>query len=125
VNHLIEFAKGNRTTTFFRSQAILEIRVAYRIMEYLAPDANFPPKVNTSTKDLILKGEFGKAYEYVLEELSLENHNIDLGCSAGMERLRSNAIELMSHLLPIYEKTCADKKERRRIELLKELKELG
>lgn len=123
MNNLIEFAKENRTTTFFRSKAILEIRVAYRIMEYLAPDDNFPPKVNPSTKDLFLKGEFYRVYGYIIEELDLEA-STDIGCSAGMVKLEADAVELMDYLYPIYEKNCTDKKEKRRIELLKELKEL-
>ena len=123
MNNLIEFAKNNRTTTFFRDKVILETRVAYKIMEYLAPDDNFPPKVNQFTKDLMLKGEFSKAYEYVIEELNMEV-DASLGCSAAEMGLQQDAMALMAHLLPIYEKTCTDKRQKRRIELMRELKEL-
>jgi hypothetical protein len=123
MNHEIEFAKDNRTTTFFRDLGILEIRVAYKIMEYLAPDDVFKPKINQFTKDLMLSKEFSKAYEYVIEELDAEV-NTDLGCSASADRLQANAIDLMKYLLPIYEASCKDAKEQHRIALIKELKEL-
>ncbi len=124
MNHLIEFAKTNRTTTFFRDLAILEIRVAYKIMECLAPDETFPPKVNEFTKDLMLRREFAKAYEYVMEELDVEGGNPDLNCSQAAEKMITDAIDLMRYLLPIYEQTYKDAKEKRRIALLRELNEL-
>ncbi len=123
MNTMVVFAKSNGTTKHFREQAILEIRVAYRIMEYLAPDETFPPKVNQFTKGLMLKGEFAKAYEYVMEELN-EEFSTDLGSSMSAEGTWVYAVELMKYLLPLYEKSCTDKKEQRRIQLLKELKEL-
>ena len=123
MNTMIEFARNNRTTTFFRNLGILEIRVTYRIMEYLAPDNAFPPTVNQFTKDLMLKEEYNKAYEYVMEELELEG-STDLGCSQAEGNLRTNAVNLMAYLLPIYKKQITDKKEQRRIELIEELKEL-
>ncbi len=124
-NHLIEFATNNRTTTHFRDTAILEIRVAYRIMEYLAPDETFPPKVNTLTKNLILKGEFENAYEHILQEIDKLGLITDLGCSQACKKLEADAIALMERLLPVYEQNCKDTREKRKIELLRELKELG
>ena len=122
-NAMIEFAKNNRTTTFFRNSAIVEIRIAYAIMEYLAPDDTFQPEIIQSTKDLMLKEEFSKAYECIVDELNAES-STDLGYSAAEASLITNAVELMRYLLPIYKKHVTDKKEQRRIELLKELKEL-
>ena len=119
MNSMIEFAKNKRTTTYFRDEAILEIRIAYRIMEYLAPDSTFPPKTEPIIKNLILVGEFLHAYECIMEEF-----DADLGCSAGMERLSVDAIELMKYLLPLYKKDCMTKKEKRRLELITELNEL-
>jgi len=123
MNELIDFAKSKRTTTFFRDEAILKIRMAYRIMEYLAPDSIFTPEVTQSTKNLMLQGEFIRAYEFVMEEVS-QKTNTDLGCSSAYEPLQREAVELMEYLLPIYQKGCRDVKEQRRIKLLSELKEL-
>ena len=123
MNSMIKFAQYNRTTTYFKNRGVLEIRIAYRIMEYLAPDSVFPPPIEQPTKDLLLKEEFSGAYECVIGEIALA-HNTDLGCSAGAGDLRIKAIELMRYLLPLYKATITDKKEKRRIELLRELKEL-
>ncbi len=124
MNNMIEFAKTNRTTTYFRNYAFAQIMLAYRIMEYLAPDNNFPPKVDTLIKNLLLQKAFSEAYEHIHNELLHNNFNLDTGSSCGNELLKSQAIELMEYLLPIYEKGCKDVKEKRKIELLKKLHEL-
>ena len=124
MNEMIKFAENKRTTTYFRDEAILKIRVAYRIMEYLAPDDIFKPELNQFTKDLILNHQFNKAFEYVMEEISLET-TTELGSSVGYENMQHEAIELMEYLLPLYEKRCKDVKEQRRIELLAQLRELN
>ena len=120
MNDLIEFAKENRTTTFFRSKAILKIRVAYRVMEYLAPDETFPPKINQNTKDLLLMKRFSEGYRSIMHELNVEE-STDLGCSSHMEALQADTMALMECLLPTYKKNCKDKREKRRVELLQEL----
>ncbi len=124
MNHLIEFADNNRTTTHFRDSAILEIHMAYRIMEYLAPDSVFPPKINEATKSLMLNGNFHNAFDNIGAELEADGVDTDLGCSRAFEKLRADAIELMQRLLSKYEQNCKDAKMLRRIALLKELKEL-
>lgn len=123
-NLMLEFAKNNRTTEHFRDLAVAQIKIAYRIMEYLAPDSVFTPKVNSFTKELMLKEEFAKAYEFIAEEvMCADNYNYDFG-SLASEDLQSDAIALMKCLLPVYQKECTDAKEQRRIALIKELKEL-
>jgi len=124
MNHLIEFADNNRTTTHFRDSAILEIRIAYRIMEYLAPDETFPPKIDPHTKSLMLMTHFSSAFDNIGAELDADGINTDLGCSLAFKKLRTDAIELMKHLLPIYQQNCHDAKEKRKMALLQELKEL-
>ncbi len=118
---MIEFAKTNRTTTYFRDDAIYKIYIAYRIMEYLAPDDNFPPRdLDKHTKELMLLGQYEEAYERVFYDISIT----DLGSSSGSEVLRQEAIELMKYLAPIYSKNIKDVKEKRKLELLKELRQL-
>jgi len=123
-NIMIAFADNNRTTTYFRDSMILQIRIAYKIMEYLAPDSVFPPKANQFTKNLMLEEKFPKAYGYVIEELDNELHVDDLGSSSGAEYIERQAIALMKHLLPIYKKGVTDAKEKRRIALIEELNSL-
>ena len=120
MNNLKVFADNNRTTTFFKDMAIMEILVAYRIMEYLAPDETFKPDVNENTKALILTEKYHEAYSRIISETQ-----VDISSAHWGEHLEKNAVELMQYMLPIYQKNCTDKKERRKIELLKELEELG
>jgi hypothetical protein len=124
-NNMIQFAKQNRTTNFFRELGIIETRIAYRIMEYLAPDETYPPKINQFTKDLILQKQFDKAYEYICEEISLEGHNIDTGSSCYNEGLQKHSVELIEYLLPIYLASIKNHREKLRAELLEKLNELN
>ena len=122
MNNMIEFAKNNRTTGYFLHYVIVEIRVAYRIMEYLAPDSAFKPRdLNEKTKHYIFSGSHSEAIERIIDH---EIEYYDLGSSSGYESLREQGVELIRYLLPIYEKDVTDAKEKRRIELLKELQEL-
>ena len=118
---MIEFAKDTRTTGYFRNYAIQEIRIAYRIMEYLAPDITFPPKVEEDTKSLIFLGRYGDAIERIMDN---EIDHIELGSSSGCDALRHHAIELMEYLMPIYKQDIKNAKYKRRLELMDELREL-
>ena len=121
-NRMIEFAKNERTTTYFRDYAIQEIRLAYRIMEYLAPGTTFPPEIiDEETKTLIFYGRYYAAVERIIDE---ELISTDLGSSSGNDALKHNAIELMKYLMPIYKQSVTDAKEKRRLELLEELQKL-
>lgn len=124
-NKMIEFAEHTRTTKYFRDYAIEEIKVAYRIMEYLAPDSNFPPKINEDTKELILLGRYPEAFERIVDRVCGDINFIDLGSSSGYESIKQNAIELMEYLAPIYRQNITDVKEKRKLELIAELKELN
>lgn len=118
---MIDFAYENRTTSYFRDYAIKEIRIAYRIMEYLDPDTVYPAKDLDDTTLLLLKNKkFGEAVERIIEdELS-----IDCGCSSGMEALYGNACELCKYLLPKYLENKRRLREEKKRELLKQLEEL-
>ncbi len=118
---MINFADNNRTTTFFRDLEIYKIKIAYRIMEYLAPDSVFKPdNLNKDIMNLLLQGRFPIAYGMIKNELI---DDIDLG-SHNSEDVENEAIGLMQYLLPIYKKGIQTNKEQRRIQLLEELKEL-
>lgn len=94
MNKLIEFASENRTTDFFRDYAIIQIEVAYRIMEYMRPEDNFLPKdLDDEVQYMIDRGFFTDAFEGIYEELG-----IDVGCSRYYEDLKRDAIELMKNL---------------------------
>ncbi len=124
MNSMIEFAKNNRTTDYFRDFAIVEIRVAYRIMEYLAPDSLFPAKdLIQGTMNLMLSENFTRAYNAVKEEVDNVLYT-EINSSHGDESLKIKGIELMKYLLPLYKQGCKDIKEQKRIKLLEELKEL-
>ena len=119
---MIQFAQKTRTITYFRDISILEIRIAYRIMEYLAPDECIPPRnLDTVTKRLILQENYPSAYSNITNEI---NCVADTGSSIGNKRLEEDAIELMKHLLPFYKSNIKDAKEKRRIEIIDELKKL-
>ncbi len=125
MNKMIEFAKENRTTTYFRDTAIQEIKIAFRIMEYLAPDSVFKAGVNSgtdaldsTTKDMMLHEMFEQAFERIEDEVLIANE-IGCGSSMGYECMKEHAIELMKYLLPLYQNEVKDA-----IELLRELKEL-
>ena len=120
-NVLIQFADNTRTTTFFRSYAIAQIKMAYRIMEYLAPDSTYPPdNIDSVTKELMLREKYDEAFD------RLENDGCvdDVSSSYWGENLKEDAKGLMAHLLPQYQAAKKSAKEERRLELLKELGEL-
>jgi hypothetical protein len=120
MNKMMVFAE-NRTTGFFRDYAIMQIKIAFRIMEYLAPDDVFPPQIiNKHILELILRNNFEDAYANIIEEIQINTPNSSWAC----EELKSDAVELMQHLKPKYEEQCKDTKEKRKIELLKELTNL-
>ena len=114
---MIQFAKETRTTSYFLNYELGAVKVAYRIMEYLAPDDNFPPKINKGIFDKILKGDYRDAVIEIRYELGLEDHHDYSG-------IDSTAIELIEYLLPRYLDNIASAKEKRKIELFKELAEL-
>ena len=125
MNGMIEFAKSKRTTTYFRNYAVLEIQIAYRIMEYLSPDSVFPAKdLYNITKNAILAENYPLAFANVIDELDSAGFSTDIGSSWGMEALQADAIDLMAYLKPLYVNNIKDAREKKRAELLKELSEL-
>ena len=116
MNNLIEFAKNNRRTTFFRDLAITEIKLAYRCMEYLAPDGHFPSNVEKKTTVLLENGLFEDAAREIFNES-------DAYCSSSCysETLREQTVELLKYLYPLRQQELANSKEAKRQRLLTEL----
>lgn len=127
-NNMIEFAKENRTTSYFKDYAISEIRIAYCIMEYLAPDSVYPADdLSTTIQTLLLTGNIETAVEQIYDTL-----DIDCFSSAGSDSLLVEAIELAQYLLPLYKKDNIDylvdkerELENKLIEVKKKLKEVS
>jgi hypothetical protein len=113
------FAKSERTTTFFRDLAIQQIKIAYRCMEYLAPDTVFSAKTEPDTFNLLLLEKYEPAAERIIVEAG--------GCvdsAHWSERLLSETIELLQDMVSEYMETKADEKARRIKSLLEELSRL-
>ena len=87
---IFEYMKSQRTTSHFRDMAIAEVKVAYRLKEYLDPDGYFPSKdLNNATKVLLEAGEYREAIERIIDkELGL-----DIGDSSSYEKLVENATQ--------------------------------
>ena len=121
MNKILDFAKENRTTTYFRDMSIREIKLSYRIMEYLAPDDIFPPSnLDKITQTLLNNKHFDEAIERIIAETKCDSSS-----SLGAENLRENMLETIEFLYKErYEKLERDKKaiiEKLEIEL-KQLK---
>ncbi len=120
MNKILEFAKENRTTTYFRDMAIKEIKLAYRIMEYLAPDDVFPPKNLSDVTQLLLDNrKFDIAIEKIIEETECDSSS-----SHGTEALRENMLETIKFLYEERNSKSNKKKLGRIRELEEELKQL-
>lgn len=116
------FAEDYRTNTFFRDLAIAEIRVAYRVMEYLSPDSVEKHKTNPETLRLIIGGahnqeQLTKAAETIVDECGTFGEH-------SQQSLEKGCVMLIKKLLPGYIAVKATEKEKKRLELLKQLEDL-
>ena len=98
MNDLMRLYKNERTNDYFKNIAIMQIKVAHRIKEYLDPDEYFPPKdIRKSTMDLFLQREVNKAVSRVFNEVFF-----DCDCSSGYEDVEREAVEFAEELLNEY-----------------------
>ena len=116
MNLMIEFAKEYRTNDFFCNLAHEQLKVAYKIMEYLEPEKN--SDINQDTLNLIIRKDKNVLYNI------FEESNFKCESNYWYEQTENNAWELIEHLLPKYIKNKEHMKKVRREQLLKELKEL-
>ena len=95
---LMKLYKNERTNDYFKNYAIMQIKVAHRIKEYLDPDEYFPPKdICKSTMDLFLQREVVKAVSRIFDEVSF-----DCDCSSGYDGMEKEAVEFAEELLNEY-----------------------
>ena len=95
MNDLMKLYKNERTNDYFKNYAIMQIKVAHRIKEYLNPDEYFPPKdIDKSTMDLFLQRKVIKAVSRIFDEVSF-----DCDCSSGYDGMEKEAIEFADELL--------------------------
>ena len=95
MNDLMKLYKNERTNDYFKNYAIMQIKVAHRIKEYLNPDEYFPPKdIDKSTMDLFLQRKVIKAVSRIFDEVSF-----DCDCSSGYDDMEKEAIEFADELL--------------------------
>lgn len=98
MENLMKLFKKERTTTYFRDYALWQIRIAYRIMEYLSPDSVFPPQnLSPAIMDLFLKRDVVSAVNNILMEVSFE-----CGSSMGYCEMQKEAVEFATELLNEY-----------------------
>lgn len=87
--------KNERTNDYFKNYAIMQIKVAHRIKEYLDPDEYFPPKdIRKSTMDLFLQREVNKAVSRIFDEVFF-----DCDCSSEYEDVEREAVNFAEELL--------------------------
>ena len=98
MNNLMKLYKEERTNDYFKNYAIMQIKIAHRIKEYLTPDEYFPPKdICKSTMDLFLQKDVRKAVRRVFDEVSF-----DCDCSSGFDAMEKEAVEFAEELLTTY-----------------------
>ena len=77
--NFMEMMKDTRTTSHFRDYAIAEIKIAYRIKEYLDPDPYFPPNnLNSATIVLLENDEIEEAIRRIIDKelyIDIESSN--------------------------------------------------
>jgi len=118
------FAREYRPNEFFKNVAIAEIKVAYRVMEYLCPDSMEKPEIKPQTLKLMLEGMYDqerlvKASQYIIDECDSY-----FGSDHAQEGLEKDCQNLIKKLLPAYIQNKATEKEKKRLELLKQIEEL-
>lgn len=113
INLMLEFTKNFRNNDYFFNIALDEIRLSYFITNILNPD-NQP---NVYSKDYIKNG--------LLDSNERLNSVRKLASIKNIENYsQEHVIELLDYLTPIYIKNFATTKDKKRIELLRQLKEL-
>ncbi len=115
------YTEKERCTDYFRKYAIMQIKMAHRLMEYFNPDNVFPPKdLSEKTMQLFLSRENRKAVTKIIEN----EVYVEIDSSQGYENFVDEAVVLASQLYEenIERKHSEEIKEREN--LLKRLAEL-
>lgn len=95
MDNLMKMYRNTRVNDYFKSYTHAQIDVAHRILEYLDPDAYFPPNnLNNNIMDKFLKRDVIGAVEGIMNELC-----IDISCSHGSDGLNREAVEFAEEVL--------------------------
>lgn len=98
MKNLMKLYKNERTNDYFENYAIMQIKIAHRIKEYLNPDEYAPPKcISKDTMDLFMRKEVKQAVNKIFDEVSF-----DCGCSSGYEAMEREAVSFAEELLNEY-----------------------
>ncbi len=112
---MLEFIKNYRMNDHWLKQATEELQLAFRLAEYLDPDpmSSFKPVKEIKSKLLspVFK-EREEAVDIISRQMDIEFR--------GPEKTR----EVLDYLVPLYFEKKATNKEKRMLELKKELKDL-
>lgn len=98
MNNLMNLYRNERANNYSKDYAIMQVKIAHRILEYLEPDQYFPPKdTKQSTMDLFLKRDAANAICHILHEF-----NFDCGSSKGYKNMEKEANEFAAKVLEDY-----------------------
>ena len=98
MDNLMKLYKNERTNDYFKNIAIMQIKIAHRIKEYLDEDEYFPSKdICKSTMELFLQKDVKSAVRRIFDEVSF-----DCDCSSGYEDIEREAVEFAKELLYEY-----------------------
>lgn len=116
-----QFVTTERGTTYFRDYAIYQIRMAYRLMDYLDPDTCFPAKdLSKHTMKQFLDGDVANAVHNIIND----ELDIDISSSHGSEEFQHEAYVLSVEMLEKYNARCNDEKIKERNKLMEQIKKL-
>ena len=116
-----QFVTTERGTEYFRDYAIKQIKIAYRLMDYLDPDHCFPAKdLSKHTMKLFLDGEVAQAVHNIIENEIC----IDIPSSHGAEGFQYEAFVLATEMLEKYKTNIVDEKIKERNKLMEQIKKL-
>lgn len=115
-----QFVNSERGTTYFRDYAIYQIKMAYRLMDYLDPDTCFPANnLNKHIMKLFLDCDVANAVSEIIDELC-----IDISSSHGSEEFQNEAYILAVDMLDKYKNKCNNAKINERNKLMEQIKKL-
>lgn len=115
INLMLEFSKNFRNNGFFLTQAINDIKLGYYLTEYLNPDSESKFEPNKNIKNDLLSVD--EATQLKAVERIAQINNMEF-------RSYENIKETLKYLVPIYMENSATTKDKKRLELLQQLKEL-
>lgn len=115
INLMLEFSKNFRNNEFFLTQALNDIKLGYYITEYLNPDSESKFEPDKTIKNDLLSIN-GTTQLNAVDRIAQEN-DIEISSYKHVQ-------ETLNYLVPIYMENSATAKDKKRIELLRELKKL-